>query len=402
MKPEIQAVWKYLLENLFCEKTGLFYDFIDVENRGAFGKYLPAPEYIEKCIPNPCGWGTGMEDGVINGGCMLEAAIAAYGAQRDETLLSYAKKFFAGLKTCASVSESEGFLARSVSPADGKSHYIDSSRDQYTHWVSAAAAYYESGLADEAEKAFIREALRAFAARCRKNVTPETGYNLLREDGGRGMVVGMWNVMPHEAMRLPMLYLAAWKIGGAEEFAAEYWKYRDAALEKSEEIDFASCSRVFALNQMQISLRFVYDHDDDAAFRERCLALMRRCAEYGLEKAIAQAEENAMHPERLNDKARPWNQTLAAYRGCVDGYVYYVPAGFKITRVPEALQSSWLVRDVGDAAALYTALPGAVYSGELMRAIEKTVAAIDFSKHTSDAPIYLLGPYHTLANMADA
>lgn len=389
----MKAIWEYLIHNLFCERTKLFYDFVDVDNRGRFENYLPNPTLIRHCVPNPCGWGSGMEDSMINGSCMLEAAIRAYTLTHDNRLPILAKKFFEGMKTCASVSESEGFLARSVSPADGKTHYIDSSRDQYTHWISAAVFYYRSGLADEEDMEFIRGALCAFAKRCRKNVTAENNWNLMREDGKRGIVTSMWNVQPHEMMRLPMFYLAAWKLGGDESFKEDYLNFRDTALEASENIILDSYERLFPINQMQISLKFVYEHDSDKAFRHSCYRLMKKCADYGYLKTIELSHRNTTNKELLCEKAKPWNKLSAAYQEFFEGYAYYIPMGFKCL-APGSLRSAWLIREIGDAAAVYTALPDAEYPEEFVGAIKKTVCTLNLEEHTSDAPIYLLNPYY--------
>lgn len=90
----MEKIWSYLMDNLFCKKTMLFYDFINTENRGKFENYLPTPEQIKRSVPNPCGWGTGMEDSMIHGGTMLEAALTAYDIYKDKRLLDLAKKFF--------------------------------------------------------------------------------------------------------------------------------------------------------------------------------------------------------------------------------------------------------------------------------------------------------------------
>lgn len=401
MKNVLAKTWDYLMDNLFCEKTSLFYDYIVEQHRGDFEKYLPTPDLIEKCVPNPCGWGSGMEDSMINGSCMLEAAIEAYILTKDVKFITLAKKFFKGMQLCASVSDSEGFLARSVSPVDGKTHYIDSSRDQYTHFVSAAAKYYQSGIADEDEMAFIRKTFCAFASRCRKNVTPENSWNILREDGVECIVTRMWEASAHEMMRPPMFYLAAWKIGGDETFRVDYMRFRDEGMTASEQIDFSRYDRAFAINQMQISLRFTYDYDDDVAFKERCLALMQKCANYGLKTAVSLADKYSANPILLNEKAKPWNEMAAWYFGNVSGYAYYVPLHFK-SNAPGSLRSAWYIRDVGDAASLYTSLPDAEYNPKLALAVEKMLRAVDLSEHNSDAPLYMLTPYYTLENIKTA
>lgn len=70
-----------------------------------------------------------MEDSVINNAMMLDTVVSRYLVTKDPALKPYADKLFAGLKLCATVSERSGFIVRSVSPFDGVSHYINSSRD---------------------------------------------------------------------------------------------------------------------------------------------------------------------------------------------------------------------------------------------------------------------------------
>lgn len=108
----ICELWNYMFENLFCTKTKMFYDIVVAEQRGQFENYLPSLDMIRKGIPNPCGWGTGMEDCVSNGSVMLDAMLDAYKTENTEYLKKKIFHVFSGLKTCASVSESEGFLAR--------------------------------------------------------------------------------------------------------------------------------------------------------------------------------------------------------------------------------------------------------------------------------------------------
>ena len=244
MREFANKIWNYMFNNLFCIKTKTFYDFAIAGMIGEFEKYLPSPEVIKMDFPNPCGWCTGMEDGCIIGGVMLESAIEAYKYSGDKNYLNKITNIFEGLKLCADVSNDTGFLARNVSPSDCKTHYSNSSRDQYTHWISACCKYYESGLCSEKDKNFIKEKLLNFAKRAENNVKEETNWNLLDEKGRKGLVTGMWgNIMPHEYMRLPMIYIAAWKVGGDEHYKDLYFKYRDIALKRSEEIDFSKLEK---------------------------------------------------------------------------------------------------------------------------------------------------------------
>ena len=133
--PAVSGAWRMAFERLWCEKTKLFYDFLSEDTPDGAISHLPTPEMIARQVPNPCGWGTGMEDSVLNGGVMLEALIALYQRTGEASILPALHEVAEGLLACAQVSGQEGFLARSLSPADGESHYSNSSRDQYTHWV---------------------------------------------------------------------------------------------------------------------------------------------------------------------------------------------------------------------------------------------------------------------------
>ena len=161
-------LWSDLLEKRFCMSTNLFYDFPTFGEDDKYKTYFPTPEQIKLCVPNPCGWGAGMEDGCIDGGAMLDAAVICYEQEKNPVMSDVAKRIFEGLKLCASVSGEEGFLARNVSPIDMKSYYIDSSRDQYTHWIYGASRYYESGMISDEDKAFVKKALCSFASRAAK------------------------------------------------------------------------------------------------------------------------------------------------------------------------------------------------------------------------------------------
>ena len=80
----MDEMWKFMFEQLFCDKTKLFYDVVVPEHRGNFAAYLPNPEMIKAGIPNPCGWGTGMEDAVITGSVMLSSAIDAFAVNKKK------------------------------------------------------------------------------------------------------------------------------------------------------------------------------------------------------------------------------------------------------------------------------------------------------------------------------
>ncbi len=234
-------------------------------------------------------------------------------------------------------------------------------------------------------------------------MTPENDWNLLREDGGRGGVVKMWNASGNEMVRLSMFYLAAWKIGGDESFKADYLATRDEAMTESEKTDLSEPGRFFAYNQMQLSLEFVRDYDDDPAFKARCDKLMRTLAVFGLEGGIRLADENTTEENKAvynTFKAIPWNKMAAWpwFGGMLDGRVYYCPINTKSV-VPTAPQAAWMVRDIADALLIYVRSPEASDNKAAMDAIEKIISAVDLTSHTTDAPIYLLEAYYSLKKL---
>ena len=106
-----ETAWKVVFRRFFCPETELFYDFVIDDENNAW-HHLPSVEEINSSIPNPCGWGTGMEDSSLNGGTALDALVSAYELTGDKRIKSYVDWIFRGLVRCASCEENEGFVAR--------------------------------------------------------------------------------------------------------------------------------------------------------------------------------------------------------------------------------------------------------------------------------------------------
>jgi len=395
--------WSYTFEKMLHSKTNLIYDYrVDTDDGDPLTWHLPSLEYIQKSIPNPCGWGTGMEDCMITGSIALDCILARYAATGDKALREYAEKVFSGMRHCATVSDKRGFLARSVSPIDGVTHYMDSSRDQYTHFVFSSTAYYNSDLSTDKEKEQIREILVAFADRAIENITEKNDWNYLREDGGRGAVVRMWGpkVGKHEAFRLPMIYIAAWSVSGEQKYFDEYKKYRDEALEISKSIDFDKKPPMpSATGQMVYSLRLAYDLDPDEDFKARCDEYLKYLADYFREKSFAWVKEvcSPENKEKLNYSPVPWTEAPAFLEKYLDEYAYFVPTqlftwkdGYPIARKYPVYASC--------CSLIYLLCPTAVYDAELMEHIKMIIDAIDYCKHQTSAPIFPLCAYWMMQN----
>ncbi len=389
--PGMEKAWCFLWEKFFDRRTCLIYDYLVGNGPDAATWHLPTPELIRNQIPNPCGHGTGMEDSMLSAGTMMDSIIARYNATGDPAMAKAAADIYKGMELCATISPKQGYLPRSVSPADGVSHYTNSSRDQYTHYVYGVYRYYFSDLASEAEKASMRQGLTDIAALCEREVIPENNYNIFREDGEYGIIHQMWGELgPHEYLRLPMFYLTAWKCTGDTHWQEMYLRYRDEALVKTEPFD-PHMGRTYVGLQLQYSLRLVWDLDEDPAVKETCLRLMEKYAAFYEEKALAQGRE-LVKPENIPGlawKYKPWNKERAIYVGFIGGKVYYNPC-----------QSEWVentalypIRAVGEGMAIGALCPGYHLRSESLEILQQVADAIDYNDHYTYAPMTLFNAW---------
>ena len=398
----LEQAWSFLWDRFFDRRTFLFYDYLvdDPARGGAVNRpdaatwHLPAPELIRRGIPNPCGCGTGMEDSVLTAGTVMDTIAARHAVTGEPQLGALAADVYRGMALCMDVCSRPGFVARSVSPADGKSHYPDSSRDQYTHWVWGAWVLYRSPLAGAAQRASVRTHLAAIAAACERDVRPENDWNLLREDGKPGLVCKMWgDLKPHEYLRLPMFYAAAWKTAGDPRWGELYRRYREEAFERSLPFRCDSGYTYTGL-QMQYSLRLLFEAEEDEAWRRKYLALMTSLAEQYAPLTVPRAEA-LLRPEGLaglNWAYRPWNEVPASWAGFVGGKAYYCPGQ---SEFPDN-RAFYPLRAVGESAAIAALCPGFRPPAGTVEALEALAAAVDYARHHTYAPLALVNAYWRL------
>lgn len=386
----IDIAWNFVFESFYCEKTELIYDFlVDKQHPATFG--LPTPAEIQAQIPNPCGWGTGMEDSVLNGGSALDAVVAEYAATGDARLKETADHLFAGLMRCASVSKDPGFIARSVSPEDEKSYYFNSSRDQYTHWVYAAVRFYDSPLSDEEQRQDIRRILRKIAEKCERDVREENDYNMLRADGKIGIIGQMCgDIGAHEYLRLPMFYAAAYYVTKEIHWKEMCDRYLAEGIEKTEPFE-PQKHRGYVTLQLQYSLRLLYDVTEDSSIRERLLILMNRFADYAENLAVQKGEMLCTRDkEEFCFRYRPWNQCGdMIYHGEFGGYPYYNPAQSE----RKENKSFYPPREVGEAASVAAICPHRAVNELVMHVLEKLADYIDYENHYTYAPLLIACGY---------
>lgn len=391
----MERTWNFVWDRLFDDRTGMFYNHLAGDDAHAT-KYLPEPEMIRILVPNPGGYGTGMEDCMLNAGIMMDAVISRYEATGEEAMREYAARICKGLILDATVSHKKGFLPRGVSPADCRSHYIDTSRDQYTNWFYGAYRLYYSALSDETQRADIRRCLTAMSEKFEAEVIPENDYNFLREDGKIGVVGKMWgDIHPHEYLRMPMLYLLTWKTTGDEHWKEQYLRYRDEAVRHTMDVVPLQGSTYVAL-QTQFAVRLVYDLDDDPATRASCMAHMQKMA-VPYEKLAVEQAERLMTPEGAEWLQIPytvWQKSKFRYAGVYGDIGYFTPEPSDFREH----HSYYPLRAVGEGIAVSSICPGYRVSDASLDKLCQMAAFVNYDKHRTCAPIALLAGYwRTLA-----
>ena len=327
------AAYDHIWKKLFCAKTGLFYDRISPDDDHF--SHLPSVEEIARQFPNPCGWGTGMEDCSINAGHTLEVLSLMHELGREDVAAEIGE-VLRGLRLCEAIHGKNGFLVRGVSHRDGKSCYFNSSRDQIT---MAVAGLFDVGknvptLSDSQEE-LIKVMLAEMARYCKKTVTRENGYNYLRLDGGRALVSELWDCGVHEMLRLPMVYAACAEINSDMEFRDEALSYMEEGMRVSEMFNETIYWWDFPLIQMQLSLDILRKCPFTESYHARIERLMDKvgvAAHRQFLHVLTQCEqyEGDWNVYNKNWRTLPMRTTAATLQdspcnAVYDGYTYLNP-----------------------------------------------------------------------------
>ena len=371
-----EEAWRASWERFYDERTHLFYDHVcsyDPKERLAA---LPTPNEISRQCPNRNGWGTGMEDCAISGGVMLSMICDRFEATNDVTLRQSAGKVFAGMVLLGTLSPSEGFVIRGVCPADQRSHYCESSRDQYTWYAYGLWRYYRSPLSGDAEKATMRKIVAAVCARLEHNVTARNDWHIGRADGTfDGLVDKMWNVLAHEAARLPMIYAIGADLTGDNRWRELVRKFGpEAAMQSKGD----STKIAYALLQEQVSLEPLYHLEDSVELKRQWLEAMK------LVSSRASGFLGNCRGYRVQDAGsanldwRMWPTQNAS--------------GYRVPIAPDIMTNEdRSVRQPAEAALVQLLCPDAAWSPEQLALLKQTVAQVDYTK----AVMY--GLYYTQA-----
>ena len=154
--------------------TKLIYDYRDPHR----DINLPTADEIAREIPNAAGWATGFEDTAIAGGALLDGLVRGWKLSDNTALAGQARMIWQGLRTLGTAGSGRGFVCRGVLPSDGKSHYPNSSGDQYTLFCAGIYGYFHSDLAAAEDRTLIAR----LAVDIRDHVM-NAGMRILREDG---------------------------------------------------------------------------------------------------------------------------------------------------------------------------------------------------------------------------
>ncbi len=370
---QMKHAWQVSLERFYHPRTGLFYDFIGSYETGKWLSHLPTAEEISRQYPNEYGYGTGMEDCMISAGVMLDMIADQYAVTGNPKLKKVARSAFEGVYRTATVHGITGFLPRGLTPDDGKSYYIASSRDQYTHAVHGLWAYYRSPLSKGVVRKRIAHVLTGIADRMRATITPENNYNVLMADGRqdpRG-IQKMWEVKAHEAARLPMIYAAAWITSGRDQYYDYYREYIQAAIDQS--FDIEDQTPTYSFLQMQSSLELILSIEKDKVLRSKIQAIMQDVSR----RAATRATRATEIAETLDFTMLPadWRTGEGIRTGSEARKVWYNP------------------RESGEAALSQVMAAPELFTGSQKEMLLKAIERIDYDHVATGGIFYLQGAY---------
>lgn len=380
----MDLAWEVTWSRFYLPNVQTFADYLSSYEPGREQAHLPTAEEVRRQYPNPCGYGSGMEDGAILGGAMLSTLCDRFAATREEALHARAADVFAGLRRCATVHGVRGFVARNVCPEDGRSVYINSSRDQVTHFVHGLWRYYHSPMANEAAKQEIRNLLSEVADRMIAYVTPENDYDFCRADGKRCPlgICRMWEVQAHEAARLPMIYAAAWDVKRDERYRTKWRQYVADAVEQS--ASPGQQKPAYALLQMQISLEVLHALEPEAHLKAMILERMRNVRELGARRLAAVISKLAQKtPEEMRMVGPDWRQAA----------VWKDQKGYPNPQWGPYREIWHLTREAGESALVLLMVDANQLTPEQKRALDDLPGRFDYLHNSSCGILYHLGFY---------
>ena len=374
-----EAAWARSWDWYFHPATGLFYDYLCSTDHAERFRYLPTPEEIARQCPNPNGWGAGMEDSSINAGVWMGTICDRYAVTGEAHLREAATRVYEGMVLCGTLSPSAGLVLRSVSPVDATSHFMESSRDQYTWHAYGLWRFSRSELADEAQRATIRDIMTAVCERLERNVRPgATDYHICREDGQPGLADRMWLVDPHEIARLPMLYAIGGDLTGEARWGDEFRECAEQAA--GESLLPPTTTLAYAYLQQQVSLEALYELADEGMLKAAWLEGLEFVAG---KVAAFPAQCRQYTPVDVSALDMDWRH-----------WPVHNQAGYAVPRWPDALrQEDATVREPGEAQLAQLMCPTWQPSGEWQALLGQTLCQVDYKASVLYGLFYPLAAY---------
>ncbi|MBM3891619.1 MAG: hypothetical protein FJ388_21105 [Verrucomicrobia bacterium] len=255
---------------LMCERfldpaSGRLFDYVSPETFRVSPEMLPTADEVRAEIPNSAGWGTPIENGPINGGILLGALVDRLDspAPPDSKLVLAVAD---GLLELAERASRRGFLPRGLL-ADRKTHYPNSSVDQYTKWLYGMWRFSRCPLADEDRKQRIRRAVAAMCARIEQD-----GFDILRSDGKPAKASDIGVIRMDRSCRLLLLYKLGGVLDGDARWAGIYRnkisESDGARLKDITDPPPVEKANFYVWIQNQVSLRVLHETEDDARLKE--------------------------------------------------------------------------------------------------------------------------------------
>jgi len=388
----MDRAWQVTWTRFYLDKVQTFADYLSSYEEGKEQAHLPTLDEVKQQYPNPCGYSTGMEDGAILGGAMLSLICDRYAVTKDASLKENAAAAFAGLQRCATVHGVRGFVARNVSEHDGVSVYINSSRDQVTHFVHGLWQYYNSPLPSDEIKQQIRDVLAAVADRMIEFVTPENDYDFLRADGQRCplRICRMWNVQAHEAARLPMIYAAAWDVTREEKYREQWRRYIVEATAQSATPE--PHKPAYALLQMQISLEVLHALEPDADLKNTLLERMRHVRELAAKRFVSTLNQIAnKSAEDMRMLGPDWRKVN----------VWKNQKGYKNPQWGAYREIWHITREAGESSLILMMVDADKTTPEQMTKLETMIRDFDYLHNSSCGIIYHQAAYWKARRFAE-
>lgn len=401
---KMQDAFEQLYNELFCEETCMIYDSICSEDHEQRFDHLPFIEEIKANIPNPHGYATGMEDSMLNAGFAIELCIqrALSEPETRNTCEEFARKLLKGMVNCITVHNQRGYVARSISPRNHHSCYMESSRDQFTLFVYGMWRYYHSSFANSGEKAIIETQLAALANFAESRMNDSCQYNLGRLDGFPAMHLNMIKCKSHEALRLPMFFAAAYDVTRNDYFLKRYQYYYKQAIINSQKMHKRKTPWWhIELSQMQFSLQLCHAVDQDSKHRKCFEDLMTAVAE------IAEKQTLDSHFPRMTNyqgswapPAEPWRESERFTMQLFDdetalkgGKIYL--KGEESYEFKEAFDR---IRAPGNMITAMMLAPNYQPDSEFKNCFTKSVSTPEYKKHTSGGLVNILCAYYLAKN----